>query len=290
MHNNLADILQDITSRIESIYDTREIAYQNAWFILEFVTHKKQAQLIVQKELMLVPEQYNHIEHIIYQLTVLHKPLQYILGFVPFLDLTIKVKSPILIPRPETEEWVYTLIQFLKKENCVNFSILDLCTGTGCIALALAQAFPHSRVMGIDINPEALMLAQENQVINGINNCTFLQSNLFEHIADQKFDLIVSNPPYLSDSEWERLEPEVKIWEDPQALKAPQEGYELIDQILQESLMHLTSTSRISKNLWIEIGSGQGAHSLQKALQAGYQKCEIIKDLYNKDRVLTCTN
>lgn len=289
MPKRLSDYLREITTRIASVYDTWDIAHQNAWFILEHITQKKQAQLIAQQKLMLTQEQINHLEHILYELTVLHKPLQYILGFVPFLDLTLQVKPPILIPRPETEEWVGALILFLKKENQKDIKILDMCTGSGCIALALAQAFPASCVVGSDINPEAVELACNNQKINGIKNCTFVVSDLFDQLPQQNFDLIVSNPPYISKDEWYELEPALKLWEDSRALQAEENGLHIIKRILKEAPHHLGKTKLSSQQLWIEIGGEQGSAVRAHAANNGYQHYQIMKDLFHKERVLICS-
>lgn len=280
------DLISWITDRILSHYDTHEIAQNNAWNLLEYCTRKTQAQLLLQETLQLTFEEYACLEQVVHDITVLHKPIQYILGTVPFLDLELIVRPPILIPRPETEEWCQNLIDTLKKNNARQLSILDMCSGNGCIALALAQALPDSTVLGCDINPAAVELAQENQKHNNITNCHFIVSNLFEKINhNAQFDLIVSNPPYLTKEEWSTVAPEVGLWEDPQALIADDNGMALIDIILEQSKNHLTHKLTVPQ-LWVEIGSTQGQFASDHAYRAGYAKVEILQDIYGKDRVL----
>src|SRR3989338_4187569 len=124
-----------------------------------------------------------------------NRPIQYIIGNTDFLDLKIKVKEPILIPRSETEEWVNNLLNKFKNFENHKLKIVDIGTGTGCIAIALAKFFKNSEIFAIDINPVALELAQENAELNKIKNIKFVESDLFSNF-DEKVDIIVSNPPY----------------------------------------------------------------------------------------------
>ncbi|KAI8148146.1 S-adenosyl-L-methionine-dependent methyltransferase, partial [Fennellomyces sp. T-0311] len=164
---------------------------------------------------------------------VRHKPLQYILGSQPFGDLDIVTRPPVLIPRWETEEWVYRLIDLIlpqlrhKKES---FRVLDICTGSGCIALALATHLPNASIFATDLSTDAIDLAQHNHQIHAslIRNSVlrFKQIDVFDDQAMNldPFDLIVSNPPYITRDEYEHLDPDVKQWEDVRALVADQEG------------------------------------------------------------------
>lgn len=281
-------VLQTITSRITSLYDNEAIAAQNAWFLLEKLTGLSEEQLIVHHDIALSTEQQNQLNQWLDKLTKEHMPLQYILGTVPFLSVTIEVKPPILIPRPETEEWCALLIEKLQQHGPTNLTILDLCTGSGCIALALAKALPHSTIVATDISRDALQLAQTNANRNNITNVTFIKSDIYEQLQpDKKFDLIVSNPPYIAPEEWPNLQPEVRLWEDKTALVAEQHGLELIERIIKGAKNYYTTKRLSFAQLWIEIGYKQGKAVTDLMAQAGFSQITIIKDLYGKDRVVT---
>lgn len=285
---NVHHVLQTITARIALLYDTQEVATQNAWFLLEKLTGLSQEQLIVQPDLALSAQQQKQLDQWLDKLTKEHMPLQYILGTVPFLSVTIEVKQPILIPRPETEEWCALLIEKLQQHSPANLAILDLCTGSGCIALALAKTLPHSTIVATDISREALQLAQSNAKRNNITNVTFIKSDIYEQLPpDKKFDLIVSNPPYIAPEEWPNLQPEVRLWEDKTALVAEHHGLELIERIIKGAKNYYTPKRLPFAQLWIEIGYNQGKVAQDLMTQAGFRQVTILKDLYGKDRVVT---
>ncbi|KAI9591378.1 S-adenosyl-L-methionine-dependent methyltransferase [Syncephalis fuscata] len=192
------------------------------------------------------------MRHLLYDRIVLRKPLQYILGTQPFLNLELRVQPPILIPRPETEEWTDRLATMLSKRlgqhstsssnyNRKPLRILDLCTGTGCIALGLASSLPvqSSELIGVDKSSIAIELARQNYDLHHSllrnNQITFTQldlrntntaTQLQQLIIPSKeevttgpgYDIIVSNPPYITQTEYSDLAPEVRDWEDRDAL------------------------------------------------------------------------
>ena len=125
-----------------------------------------------------------------------HEPIQYILGKTSFMDLEFKVNSSVLIPRPETEE----LVMLMLKEDLDGKEILDVGTGSGCIAISLAKNLPNSKVSALDISKEALEVARENAKLNNVN-IEFIHADIFEYQSYKKYDIIVSNPPYVSESE-----------------------------------------------------------------------------------------
>lgn len=287
-------IIKNIVEKLQSSDPalTQENAQNQAWWLIQWVTGKTQSQLISQKEIQLTAEQKEKLNAALRDHVQEHKPLQYILGSVPFLDLTIHVRPPILIPRPETEYWCSLLIESLQKLKNKNIKILDLCTGTGCIALALARALPESQVYAVDINPNALDLACENSLLNGITNITFIESDLYSELPQGIcFDLICANPPYISSSEWKALDVSVKKWEDPVALKSEFGGLELIEKIIEQSRKRLNAhTEFLAQNIpqiWVEIGYRQ-AESVRAILKHnGFEPISVITDLAGKDRVLT---
>jgi len=142
------------------------LAEQEAWWFLEHATGKTQSALLSDDTITLTPEQQKNLDTWVMQRVKEKKPIQYIIGNVPFCNLEILVKPPILIPRPETEEWVSWLIEQLAPVKDEPLQILDLGSGSGCIGLALAKALPQSTVIGLDKNPQAIELAEKNKYHN----------------------------------------------------------------------------------------------------------------------------
>ncbi|MCX5924252.1 MAG: peptide chain release factor N(5)-glutamine methyltransferase [Candidatus Dependentiae bacterium] len=271
---------------IKEIISKTNLSSQEAWWLLEHVTGKSKEELLFLHTL--TPQQQIILQECILKLTVDHMPLAYLLGFVPFLDLTIDVAPPILIPRPETEEWVHNVIQALKPHEKEIKNILDIGTGSGCIALALAYGFPQAHVTALDINPEALRLAKSNAEKNNISNFTFLQSDLFSAlINNQTFDLIVSNPPYINPDMAQTLSPQVKNWEDPQALFAPDQGLEIIEKILKNSALFLNPSTSLPCQLAIEIDQYHKDAALTLAESAGWD-ATAQKDCFGNWRTIWC--
>jgi HemK-like putative methylase len=214
------------------------------------------------------------------------KPLAYCLGWVPFIDLKIFCRQPVLIPRWETEEWTINLIQKYKDDNIPKpAKILDLCSGSGCISIALAKAFPQSIVDGIDISPAAIRLARYNQrSIGNLPNLKFHHLDLFSRDSMREFQtysLIVSNPPYISKAEYLQLDRSVAEFEDPRALLAADNGLEFYQHIT--SMKHLFAPNSL---LVYEIGDTQGVDVKNIILKEGFTCPGIIKDGAGTDRVV----
>jgi len=240
----------------------------------------------VLKTFTLTKEQQQKLEHWINQRVNEKKPLQYILGKVPFCDLEILVEPPILIPRPETEEIVCWLIEQIKQQGHKNLSILDVCCGSGCIGLALARAFPEATVVGLDINEQAIDLSEKNKKHNNISNISFVQSDLYQALSkEQVFDIIISNPPYLSEESYENVSDEIRIWEDKQALVAQHDGMALYEKIIAQSHNFLKQTNK-GPHLVLEIGIDQNTIK-ELFIQAGFTNIEIHNDMSGKKRWIT---
>jgi release factor glutamine methyltransferase len=289
---------------VNHIVEQTSLSTQQAWWLLEFVTDKSRAQLqfpcqplrppklcakdgkpCAQADEQLTSEQQQNLDNYIEQIAVHHKPLAYILGWVPFLDLKLFVTPPTLIPRPETESWVYELITMIKLSGKDDLIILDIGTGSGCIALSLAQAFPTAQVYAIDIAQSALDLAVKNAAANNITNITFIQSNLFTSLpTDLKFDLIVSNPPYIDPAA--QLEKSVLNWEDHGALFAHNQGMQIIEQIVTQAKNHLKENAALPYQLVMEIDVSQGIIVKKLLGQHGFKKVEIRKDQFDRDRTV----
>ena len=271
---------------IKKITGQTSLSIQEAWWLLEHVTHQKKEELIFKKSLS--PEEQATLDQSITQLSNQHMPLAYILGFVPFLDLRINVQPPILIPRPETEEWVHELIKNIQENNPNISSILDIGTGSGCIALALARSFPSAHVTAIDINNKALDLARQNAKINNVINIDFIESDLFSAIpSNTRFDLVVSNPPYIDPNMIDTLSKQVKNWEDHTALFASNQGMAIIDKILQQTGDFLHPSETMPFQLVIEIDQYHKDGALSCAENYDWSG-QASKDSFGNWRTLWC--
>ncbi|MCX5925644.1 MAG: peptide chain release factor N(5)-glutamine methyltransferase [Candidatus Dependentiae bacterium] len=280
-------LIETITHKLIGHFTPPE---EHAWWIIEAITGKKRAHLIAKHNISLTPEQHAQLEHWLHALIYEHMPLQYLIGSVPFGDLDILVEPPTLIPRPETEEWCLDLINQLQKAEIKKLTILDMCTGSGCIALALAQALPKATIYATDISNKALELAKKNAIHNKISNVTFLHSDLFDSISDLfKFDIIVANPPYIDQKEWETLAASVSEWEDKKALIAPENGLAIIEEILKIAPQYLKENKELKQHaipqILIEIGHQQGISVHALMMNYRYNSISIKKDLAHKDRV-----
>lgn len=276
--------MQNMNQIINQIIQSTKLTSQQAWWLLEFITDKSRSQLQFSSEKLTVNQQEELYESI-KQISVHHKPLAYILGWVPFLDLKLLVTPPTLIPRPETESWVHELIVKLQKTTNKNLTILDIGTGSGCIALSLAQAFPESHVYAIDIAQSAIILAQKNATHNGITNITFLQSDLFANLpVNLKFDLIVSNPPYIDPTA--QLDSSVLNWEDHGALFAKNQGMLIIEQIAAQAKNYLKRNDELLNQLVIEIDASQGDIVKNIIENSGFKHVQIQKDQFDRDRTV----
>ena len=209
------------------------------------------------------------------------KPLQYILGEWEFYGLPFKVRENVLIPRPDTEILVEQCIQLMREVEEPN--ILDIGSGSGAISIAIANELKSSSITGIDINEKAIKLANENKILNKIENVNFIESNLFENLdKDFKYDLIVSNPPYISKNEYETLMPEVKNYEPQNALTDLGDGLYFYREISKLAGEYLKDTGYLA----YEIGYNQ-AKDVTKILQNNnFDVLSVIKDYGGNDRVI----
>ncbi len=271
------EILQKTTSFLQkkSIENPR----LDAEYLLAEVLKCNRLQLYLKFDRPLNEEILNQLRSLVVR-RANHEPLQYILKKVPFMNLTLHVDSRALIPRPETEEMV-DFIQKLVQEKNIQ-SILDLGTGTGAIALSLASIFPKAFVTALDKSSEALALAQENAAINQLEaQVCFLKSDWFSSLKpENQFDIIVSNPPYLTEDEWLQAAPEVKDYEPKSALVAANQGLEDLLYILKEALPFLKQDSL----LIVETGIHHHAALIEAGQALGYRSCTSRKDLSGRDR------
>lgn len=201
-------------------------------------------------------------------------PLQHILGIQEFMGIEFLVNDKVLIPRQDTE----VLVEEVLKEK--GGTVLDLCTGSGCIAVSLAKLGHFQQVDAADISVDALDIAKENAKRAGVQ-VQFYQGNLFETIT-QKYDIIVSNPPYIPKEVIETLEPEVKKYEPYQALYGPNHGLYFYETISKFAVDFLNSDGKI----FYEIGYDQAEAVCAILERNKYKEIEVIADLSGKNRVV----
>lgn len=209
------------------------------------------------------------------------EPLQYITGETEFAGLKLKVDARALIPRPETERLVELLQERLASPPA---SILDLGTGSGAIALALAKIYPEAAVTAVDQSEAALALARENAAACGFAaRVNFLVSDWFSAVpAGAQFPLIVANPPYLSDEETRAAQPEVKDFEPVMALSAGANSAAALERIIQGACSHLAPGGLLA----CETGIAQHPELLALGARAGFARTESLRDLSGRDRYL----
>lgn len=208
------------------------------------------------------------------------RPIAHIIGKRAFWDLELTVNDSTLIPRPDTEVLVEKVLEIIETKGPMQGSGLDLGTGTGAIALSLASSLPKWQWTGVDIIPEAVALAQHNTKLNQIPNCQFMKSSWFSALAEQKFDFIVSNPPYIDENDPHLNQGDVRF-EPKSALVAKGHGLDDIRYIVEHARFHLKTDGK----LILEHGFEQGADVRQILLDFNFQYVDTFKDLSGNDRV-----
>lgn len=277
--------LKQVSNKLLLVYPEQNQAQQVASWLLEKITGKTGAQILLEQDLSLTSEQFMLLASWLEQIVEQHKPVQYILGSVPFLNLDILVESPVLIPRLETEYWVGLLIERLNSFRPENLKILDLCSGSGCIGLALAKNLSNCQVTTVDISRQACDLIAKNQKHNSIKNLEIIWGDLFVNLAGKKFDLIVSNPPYVPAQDYAKLDLSVLRWEDRLALVAPETDLSIIVQIIAQAPKFLLNKYPELPKLLIEMDATQGA-LVTALMQEQFEQVELLKDQFDRQRVV----
>jgi release factor glutamine methyltransferase len=209
------------------------------------------------------------------------EPIAYIVGHREFWNLEFEVTSDVLIPRPETE-LILEIATELASEGLVWRRIIDVGTGSGCLAVSLAVEFPAARVIATDLSAEALAVARRNAERHGVaSRVRFVQGDILAGVTETA-ELIVSNPPYLADSEAGRLQPEVANYEPRQALAAGHDGLDVVRRLLATAAARLAAGGRIV----VEFGFGQDATVAALATAAGWRIIEIRRDLQQIPRTI----
>ena len=207
-------------------------------------------------------------------------PLSHLAGFEYFYDRKFKVTKDVLSPRMETEELIYKVIEYIKSINKNNIKILDLCTGSGIIGITLRKEleFKSLEVVASDISEEALKVAKENAIMNEAE-VKFIQSDIFENI-NEKFDIIVSNPPYIAYNDKITMEDNVLNYDPYLALFAEEDGMYFYREIVENAKEYLEEDGIV----FFEIGYDQREKILKLANENGF-KAEVYKDINGRDRM-----
>ena len=260
-----------------------EEATLDARLLLEAVCGTDRNDLLVHGEQPVMPQAEEKYLHWIRQRAE-HIPLQQLTGEQDFMGLTFSVNEHVLIPRQDTE----ILVEEVLKELHDSMRILDMCTGSGCILLSLLHYSNDCEGLGVDLSAEALEVAGRNvlKVLTPekAEHAHFLQSDLFEKV-EGKFEIIVSNPPYIASAEVEKLMPEVRDHEPRMALDGTEDGLHFYRRIIKEAGKHLVNSGM----LFFEIGYDQGQAVSELMRAGGYREVQVVQDYAGLDRVVLGT-
>jgi len=254
----------------------------NAEQLLAYILNLTRIQLYIQFERMLTQNEISEYRDLIHRRTN-NEPLQYILGETEFMGLQFKVTPAALIPRPETELLVEQIIETVKNSKIKNPSILDIGTGSGCIAISLEHYLQNSEITATDISKDALDLAQSNASINGITKIDFIHHDILtaEILPVKSVDIIVSNPPYVSTNEMSELPKEIRNFEPEIALTDYKSG-----MLFYEKILSLIDKDLKCKFVFMEMNTNLKQQIVNLVNKYNFNHIEVIPDLNNLPRIL----
>jgi len=280
---------------LSPLYDEKEIE-SFFYIVLECFHNKKRIDLALNPEMEMDALQLLRWESVLSELKK-EKPIQYILGETEFYGLPFLVNENTLIPRPETEELVAWILESAKHEvQNTRLNLLDIGTGSGCIAISLAKNLPNAQVAAIDVSEKALVMAKENAKVNAVD-VNFIQADILKmDDLDQlptsnfqlptHFDIIVSNPPYVRNLEKVEIKPNVLAYEPHLALFV-----EDTDALLFYRKIAELALKNLSENgkLYFEINQYLGKETVELLESLGFKNIELKKDIYGNDRMVKST-
>ena len=273
--------IQYISDELAAFYPSSEIR-GFIRLIMDSVFGLSYTQMILQKEMIAENSKKEQLDSILERLKK-YEPIQYILGETEFYGLKMKVNPSVLIPRPETEELVQWI---LETEAVKNSKILDIGTGSGCIALAVKSGRPVSMVTGIDISEQALQMARENAVLN-LLEVNFTQADILQwnSVEWEMFDVVASNPPYVRESEKQLMQANVLDFEPVSALFVPDDDpLRFYRAIAGFSVRYLNNGGY----LFLEINEYLGAEMKELLQDVGFRNIELRMDILGKNRMIRC--
>ena len=276
---SVKQLINNFNKQLQPFYHKEEIR-NFVWIIMEHLLNFSRTDIVLKADYFLSENEQNYCEDALQRLK-LHVPIQHIIGYTEFYGLQFKVNGDVLIPRPETEELVQWIIG---ESELANPSILDIGTGSGCIPVTLKKHISQASVSAWDISPKAIAVAKSNAEINNVEVNFELQDVLESSIElKSKFDIIVSNPPYIRELEKELMQDNVLKYEPHVALfvedSDPLLFYRAIIK-LAVGVLHLNGT------LYFEINEALGKETCDLMRQGGFKKVELRKDIFGRDRMV----
>ena len=243
---------------------------------------------IQREEMMLTLNNYISKKELNYFIKLINRrrqkePVAYIVGYKEFWKNKFKVNNSVLIPRPETEHLVEEALKFIPKYRSIN--ILDIGTGSGCIILSILNERKKSYGVALDISKKALKLAKFNAKIQQIKNRIKFVNSDIDKFCLGKYDIILSNPPYIKNSDIRYLEKDINFYEPKIALRGGFDGYSVINNIIDKSKVLMKKKGK----LFLEVGYNQSEHVSRRLIKKGFYINKIVKDLSKNNRCIVST-
>ena len=281
----LKEILNIFHKELDTIYGNNEV---DSFFniLIDYYLNLKRITLVMQPEYTISKEEEQPLFEALSRLK-LEEPIQYIIGETEFFGLVFKVNQNTLIPRPETEELVQWIIEDYK-DNLEQIKILDIGTGTGCIPISLAKNLPKAKVKALDISTKALEVAKQNAKLNAVE-VDFIEQNILDTYhteldsASQKFDVIVSNPPYVRELEKAEMKGNVLKHEPELALFVDNTNPLIFYKAITEFATH---SLKAGGTLYFEINQYLGAEMIQLLEDFNFKDIELKKDMFGNNRMI----
>lgn len=284
--NSVRDCRRYYAGELEKLYGSDE-ANALIMILLEHYFNIDKIKIALKPDLRLSESELLTLHFAVKEL-LKNRPIQYIIGETEFCGMRFFVNENVLIPRPETQEMVENIVTSTRTRHATSqqLSILDIGTGSGCIAISLAKLIPNSDVTAVDVSEKALEVARKNAENNGVNvhfvHDDILQPTIAE-LIDNQFDIIVSNPPYVCESEKSEMRANVLDHEPSSALFVPDSDplvfYRKILEFAQKAL-------KPDGQIWFEINEKFGKETAELCREKGFKNVEIIKDFRGKERIV----
>jgi release factor glutamine methyltransferase len=282
----IKDVFEDYRQQINGIYDINETEAITLLVIAE-VTDLSRASIKAFPEKELTTEQAEQIKNILAELKT-GKPVQYIFGVTEFYGLPFKVNPDVLIPRPETEElveWILSLECKRLKANDERFSVLDIGTGSGCIAISLKKNLADADVFAIDVSEGALETAGENALLNNVE-VNFIQADILNIKSGNEscqYNIIVSNPPYVTLEDKKQMHSNVTDFEPHTALFVPEHDPLIFYRAIADFALNNLIAGGL---LYFEINENLGKETVELLIDKGFKSIELRKDMSGRDRMI----
>lgn len=273
-------LIKDLVKQGAEILKQSDVADYaiDSWLLAEHVFHINRMNLYIHPDMETEEQQAKKYLGLIKKRSS-HIPLQHLTGVQEFMGMNFIVNENVLIPRQDTEILVEEIIKYVNAEKRT-LKVLDMCTGSGCIAVSVDKLCENAVVQAVDISEKALDVAEKNNLKHH-GNVTFICSDMFEKV-DGKFDIIVSNPPYIETEEMKQLMPEVRDHEPGIALDGTEDGLKFYRIICSNLNQYLSEDGAV----FFEIGYNQGKTVPELLRQNGFKSVKVIKDLSDNDRVV----